>query len=313
MAFLDSDFWNHSAVINEDGTEQPLEQTARIANKLGIMKPGFVRLSLVYFMPDEEVDYILEAINIVARDGWKLLPQYRYDVEEGSWHHAHFNEKPLPLMSLSDISYNRMDKFAMSVQGVINHRDEKGHQQTYEHLLADAKRVIDKAERNARLLYPIEEVTMKDYLPEALLPYVWWLEPRHALLILNKKSTESLYILRTESIPIKPREYNPLIQRSSVTINTQQKSQSPERYPRLRLKPDAEVIADRSPDDSHTTLEKNVAERGKSFLSGKHKQDIHDMRDNSPSRTEQWVNRSNFHQYSGKNSAPIHPLTVLAQ
>ena len=39
------------------------------------LKPGFVRLNLPWFSPDEEIDYILDALEMVADNGWKLLCQ----------------------------------------------------------------------------------------------------------------------------------------------------------------------------------------------------------------------------------------------
>ena len=40
-------------------------------------RPGVTRLSLPYFMSDETVDYIITAVAMTARHGWKLLPQVR--------------------------------------------------------------------------------------------------------------------------------------------------------------------------------------------------------------------------------------------
>ncbi len=39
---------------------------------------GFSRLSLPWYSSDEEIDFILSALEMVAEHGWKLLPQYRY-------------------------------------------------------------------------------------------------------------------------------------------------------------------------------------------------------------------------------------------
>ena len=38
-------------------------------------RPGFVRVGLPYFMNDTTVDFVLNAVNMVATHGWKLLPQ----------------------------------------------------------------------------------------------------------------------------------------------------------------------------------------------------------------------------------------------
>ena len=56
-----------------------------------------------YFVDDDVVDFILEAVEIVASDGWKLLPQYRFTPDTGLWRHAAGAAEP-PL-SLTDISY----------------------------------------------------------------------------------------------------------------------------------------------------------------------------------------------------------------
>lgn len=41
-----------------------------------MLRPGFARISLPYFMSDSEVGFILEAVKMVATEAWKLLPQY---------------------------------------------------------------------------------------------------------------------------------------------------------------------------------------------------------------------------------------------
>jgi selenocysteine lyase/cysteine desulfurase len=67
------------------------------------IKPGWVRVNFNYFIDEEVFDYILQAVEIVASDGWKLLPQYRFTPESGLWLHAAGAAEP-PL-SLMDVSY----------------------------------------------------------------------------------------------------------------------------------------------------------------------------------------------------------------
>lgn len=52
-----------------------------------LLKPGFTRISLPYFMSEADVTFILEAIKMVATEGWKLLPQYVVYPEIGEWKH----------------------------------------------------------------------------------------------------------------------------------------------------------------------------------------------------------------------------------
>jgi selenocysteine lyase/cysteine desulfurase len=51
------------------------------------IKPGWVRLNFNYFLTDTVVDYLIQAVRQVARDGWKLLTDYHFDAERGLWQH----------------------------------------------------------------------------------------------------------------------------------------------------------------------------------------------------------------------------------
>ena len=51
------------------------------------IKPGWCRISLHYAMDDIEVDYILDAVEFIARQGRRFLPLYDFDMATGSWVH----------------------------------------------------------------------------------------------------------------------------------------------------------------------------------------------------------------------------------
>jgi selenocysteine lyase/cysteine desulfurase len=66
------------------------------------IKPGWVRVNFNYFLDDAVADYVIEAVRLVARDGWRLLPDYRFDPVTGLWRHrAGPVEPPLRLRQLS--------------------------------------------------------------------------------------------------------------------------------------------------------------------------------------------------------------------
>jgi hypothetical protein len=50
-------------------------------------KLSLLRVSFGYFMSDAVVDYLIEAVNLVAEEAWRLLPHYRFDPETARWHH----------------------------------------------------------------------------------------------------------------------------------------------------------------------------------------------------------------------------------
>ena len=67
------------------------------------IKPGWVRINFNYFISEAVFDYVVEAVRLVARDGWRMLGEYRFDVARGIWVHRRGNVEP-PLR-LSQIGY----------------------------------------------------------------------------------------------------------------------------------------------------------------------------------------------------------------
>ena len=51
------------------------------------IKPGWVRVNFNYFISEAVFDYVVEAVRLVARDGWRLLGDYRFDPLTGLWRH----------------------------------------------------------------------------------------------------------------------------------------------------------------------------------------------------------------------------------
>jgi len=65
------------------------------------IKPGWVRVNFNYFISEVVFDYLLEAVHLVADQGWKLLGDYRFDPARGLWRHRRGPvEPPLRLHAL---------------------------------------------------------------------------------------------------------------------------------------------------------------------------------------------------------------------
>ncbi|XP_062513772.1 uncharacterized protein LOC134189497 isoform X2 [Corticium candelabrum] len=55
-----------------------------------ILRPGVVRLNLPYFMDENTVSFVLQAVVLVADHGWQMLPHYNFNPDTGEWrHHRH--------------------------------------------------------------------------------------------------------------------------------------------------------------------------------------------------------------------------------
>ena len=52
-----------------------------------LLRPGFCRICVSYFTSDPEIAFIMEALKMVATEGWKLLPQYKMNIETGEFRH----------------------------------------------------------------------------------------------------------------------------------------------------------------------------------------------------------------------------------
>lgn len=68
------------------------------------IKPGWVRVNFNYFISDAQFEFILDAITMVAKHGWKQLPQYTFCPKSGVWRHK--NRVLKPQLSLDSIQYD---------------------------------------------------------------------------------------------------------------------------------------------------------------------------------------------------------------
>ncbi len=67
------------------------------------IKPGWVRMNFNYFVSETVVDYLVEAVRLVAREGWRLLDDYRFDTATGRW--THRDGVVEPPLRLHDVTY----------------------------------------------------------------------------------------------------------------------------------------------------------------------------------------------------------------
>jgi selenocysteine lyase/cysteine desulfurase len=68
------------------------------------IKPGWVRVNFNYFISETVFRYIVQAVELVADHGWKLVPQYRFSLESGLWRHE--NGPVEPPLRLTEVGYD---------------------------------------------------------------------------------------------------------------------------------------------------------------------------------------------------------------
>jgi selenocysteine lyase/cysteine desulfurase len=84
--------------------ERSLELNREIEHGCEGIKPGWARVSFNYFISETVFSYIVEAVRLVARDGWRLLGDYRFEPATGMWKHRLGPAEP-PLR-LSQVTYD---------------------------------------------------------------------------------------------------------------------------------------------------------------------------------------------------------------
>jgi selenocysteine lyase/cysteine desulfurase len=81
--------------------ERSHEFEREIARGCEGIKPGWIRVNFNYFISEALFEYLLDAVHLVADQGRKLLPDYRFDPASGRWRHRQGPvEPPLRLHAL---------------------------------------------------------------------------------------------------------------------------------------------------------------------------------------------------------------------
>jgi selenocysteine lyase/cysteine desulfurase len=79
-------------------------------------KLAFTRLSVAYHVSDAELTYVLDAVKLLAGEGHRLLPLYRFDPASGQWEHR---ARGAASPSLEDMLRSRPAPFARMPESVL--------------------------------------------------------------------------------------------------------------------------------------------------------------------------------------------------
>jgi selenocysteine lyase/cysteine desulfurase len=67
------------------------------------IKPGWVRVNFNYFLSETQFQFIIDAIHLIANEGWRLLPHYRFNPDTGEWRHR--SHSTAEVLRLAEVSY----------------------------------------------------------------------------------------------------------------------------------------------------------------------------------------------------------------
>jgi selenocysteine lyase/cysteine desulfurase len=102
------------------------------------IKPGWIRINFNYFLSEPVFSYLIEAVRLIARDGWRLLEDYRFDAATGLWRHRLGPVEPP--MRLRQISYD--------ADGVMQypHHDDRAPESELASYLKQAPTLLSSAD-----------------------------------------------------------------------------------------------------------------------------------------------------------------------
>jgi hypothetical protein len=56
-----------------------------------MFRMGYTRINFPWFFSEEDVEYVVSAVEFVCKFGWMLLPVYKFDTDQNIW--VNRNEK----------------------------------------------------------------------------------------------------------------------------------------------------------------------------------------------------------------------------
>ena len=125
------------------GLERSHEYEREVSRGCEGIKPGWTRVSFNYFISETVFAYIVEAVDVVATHGWRLLPAYRFDPMTGLWRHRDGAVEP-PLR-LTALSYDEQSGEIL----VPDLPHERAQESALAGYLAEARRILESAPEQA--------------------------------------------------------------------------------------------------------------------------------------------------------------------
>ncbi len=110
---------------------------ALIQRGIGGVKPGWVRLTIPYYASEEDLEYMLSAVEFVADHGRAFVPLYRLGWRDGVWCHL---ERPHPDVPPIELTVHALEEAAQSFAA-----GDHEHPMSEQQIAAARARYMDEA------------------------------------------------------------------------------------------------------------------------------------------------------------------------
>jgi hypothetical protein len=115
-----------------------------IRRRIGGVRPGWVRLTIPYYATEDDLEFLMRAVEFVATHGESFVPLYRLGWNDGVWRHI---ERPAPDIEPIELTVAALEEAAQSF-AVGDHEAPMSEQQ----LRNERAGYVDKADALALAL-----------------------------------------------------------------------------------------------------------------------------------------------------------------
>lgn len=135
-----------------------------------LLRMGFTRMNFAYFLKDEDIEYMLKAMEFVAEYGWMFLPHYKFDEDLGTWtNRDELEQKQRSWLGEIDYSEGFMNYTSSqdeSLRGKYPFFNKRNCSNDLEDYLAAAKENLVRCLEQYKIIYGKSMIDQKLLVPE---------------------------------------------------------------------------------------------------------------------------------------------------
>jgi len=146
-----------------------------------MIRMGYVRLNFSYFMHQNDIDYVLNAIEFVSKYGWMYLPDYTFDKEFAEFY-ARVDTDHQERNWLGEIDYSEGVINYKNSNAFINNSDVKN----YDKIFDEAKDTLVKVMKNYHHIYGKSKLDQREIIDEDFRHLVFFIYPSEIIQELDK-------------------------------------------------------------------------------------------------------------------------------
>ena len=142
-----------------------------------MVRMGYVRMNFSWFMDQEEIDYILDAIEFVSKYGWMFLPDYTFNKDLAEFY-CRIDTDHQERNWIGEISYSEGFMNFTNSNAFVNNKDEKFN---YPQIFKDAKDILVSSIKNYHHIYGKSKLDQKEIIDEKFRHLVFYIYPSEVL------------------------------------------------------------------------------------------------------------------------------------